>query len=57
MTTVTDWSKFQRNQLFTLLTIQDEVGTGTVSSLELSIKALKAQMEKEDIARVLEERK
>ena len=55
MATVTDWSKFQRNQLFTLLDIQAETGVGKVVSLDKAIRALKAQMEKEDIARVIEE--
>lgn len=55
MAGVTDWSKFQREQLYTLLEIQNEAGKGNIASLDRAIKALKARMEKEDIGRVLEE--
>ena len=54
MATVTDWSKFQRKELHTLLTIQREIGKGYSNSLDTAISALKAAMEKEDIGRVLE---
>ena len=55
MATNTDWSKFQRKELATLLLIKQQAGDIKLSKLDEAIKELKAQMEKEDIQRVLEE--
>ena len=57
MPTNTDWSKFQRRSLTSYLRIQSEVGVGTVKTLEREITTLKAEMEQEDIDRVLTEMK
>jgi len=54
MATNTDWSKFQRRHLHTLLEIQREAGKGTVQSLEKAIIALISEMEQEDVERVYE---
>lgn len=52
MATITDWSKFQRRQLHTLLAIQAEVGKGNVASVEQAVVALIAEMEDDDIQSV-----
>jgi len=57
MATNTDWSKFQRRHLHTLLEIQCEVGAGKASSLDRAITALRSEMEQEDIDRVITELK
>ena len=57
MATNTDWSKFQRRQLHTLLEIQSEAGAGKIASLDRAIVALRAEMETEDINRVIDELK
>ena len=54
MATNTDWSKFQRRQLQTLLSIKKEAGDIKLRRLDESIIALKAEMEKEDIDSVIE---
>jgi len=46
MATNTDWSKFQRRYLHTLLRVQSEIGEGTSPSLEY-------EMEADDIERVM----
>ena len=54
MATNTDWSKFQRRQLYTLLKIQKEVGEGVNITLDTAVEGLLAEMEKEDINSVTE---
>ncbi|MCL2217952.1 MAG: hypothetical protein FWB91_13175 [Defluviitaleaceae bacterium] len=55
MATNTDWSKFHRRHLRTLLKIQSEAGVGKLPSLEDAIEAVRSEMEQEDINRVIEE--
>jgi len=50
----TDWSKFQRRELYTLLAVQQEIGKGVSSYLDAAIPALKATMEVEDVERVVD---
>ena len=52
MATNTDWSKFQRRQLYTLLKTQSEVGKEKSITLDTAIESLLAEMEKEDIKAV-----
>lgn len=52
MATNTDWSKFQRRHLHTLLKIQVQIGKGASSVLDDSIEALISEMEPEDVDRV-----
>ena len=54
MATVTDWSKFQRKELHTLLKVQQEVGEGASTYLDVSINALKASMEEDEVVRVVD---
>jgi len=55
MATNTDWSKFQRRQLHTLIVVQNEIGVGVSVTLDKAIVGLRAEMEVEDINRVMEE--
>ena len=55
MATNTDWSKFQRRQLCTLLMVQHEIGAGTSNHLDTAVTALRSEMEEEDIKRVMDE--
>ena len=55
MATNTDWSKFQRKELITLLRIKEDLGNHRSKKLEEAISDLKATMEKEDVERVYEE--
>ena len=54
MATNTDWSKFQRKELYTLLKIQQEIKEGTSYVLDNAIEGLIAVMENEDIILVKE---
>jgi len=57
MATNTDWSKFHRRHLRTLLKIQSEAGAGKLPSLDDAIEAVCAEMETDDIERVITEMK
>ena len=57
MATNTDWSKFQRRELTNLLKLEVALAKGDTEQLTRAIISLKAEMEKDDIERVLEEMK
>jgi len=53
MATNTDWSKFQRRHLHTLLKVQCEIGSGKSPYLDNAIESITSEMETDDIERVM----